>query len=201
MCFFIFYNPSQCLALWGSYRIQEWDWQFSGKLRQYAEPNNASRARLVQVHYVSQAVQITNADLFCHYYIRLITTIKKTTTMNGTLWRMEHFDNLKILCPAFVVESVFTMNQVTINMHSLQEQKRLPSRADGADLESSHSEYLWGLKIRPKRWDRNMGDRIERAQEPSSQASSRGSDIDKWPDICGLWRTSCSHSLSLWLWP
>lgn len=77
---------------------------------------------------------------------------------------------IRFLFPAFVVESVYTINQVTTNKHNLQEQKHLPSHADGEDLDRSHSEHLCGLKMRPRRWDRNVGDMIESAQEPGFQA-------------------------------
>lgn len=67
------------------------------------------------------------------------------------------------------------MNQVTTDKHNLQELK--PPHADGENLEHSHSEHLCGLKIRPRRWDRNMGDMIESAQEPGFQTSWRRRDI------------------------
>lgn len=69
------------------------------------------------------------------------------------------------------------MNQVTMNKHNLQEQKCLPPHVDGEDLECSHSEHPCGLKIRSKKWDKNVGDMIESAQEPGFQASGWQRDI------------------------
>lgn len=39
---------------------------------------------------------------------------------------MKHFVDLKFLSPAFVAESVFTMKEVTMNKHRLQEQRSPP---------------------------------------------------------------------------
>lgn len=84
---------------------------------------------------------------------------------------------IRFLVPASVVESVYTMNQVTTNKHTLQEQKPPPPHAHGVDLERSHSEHLCGLKIQPRRWDRNAGEMIESAQESGFQASWWRRDI------------------------